>query len=98
MLIAEAVDGDDEGHGGGHDGTAAATHPASTKPTQRRNRWLHSADAVRGLAVAQTACSSSSTTTELPRGNGEQAELPVVGADGDAITDFDVEHDEARCT
>jgi hypothetical protein len=49
-------------------------------------------DAVRGLAVAQDGLRLVVDDPELRRGRTEQLRLRILGADGAAVRDFDVEH------
>lgn len=95
VLVAEAFDNDAE-HGGGHE--AVASTPSSeaedtdhteegTMPTET------SPDTVRGVTVAESGLRVALDQPELPQGKESELSFRVVGEDGSAITEFEVEHE-----
>jgi len=72
-------DGHDGGHGDDHSAAPAAPADAGHAPP--------------GLAVADGGLRLVADTTTLPRGAAARWTFRVVGADGDAVTGFDVEHE-----
>jgi hypothetical protein len=78
VLVAETVAGDDDaGHGAGHETQAASDTEGEGVP---------------GLAVAERGMKLQLARTELPRGRRTQLSFRVVGSDGRAVRDFEVEH------
>jgi hypothetical protein len=77
VLVADTVSGDDEMGHGGHEKQAAADAEGAGVP---------------GLAIAEHGMKLQLTRTELPRGRRTQLSFRVVGSDGQAVRDFEVEH------
>lgn len=71
----------EDGHGGGHGDIHAAIPAAERGHTPP------------GLAVADDDMRLVAASTPLPRGATTPWTFRIVGADGDAVTDFDVEHE-----
>ena len=63
--------------------TAGNHHESGRKPNP-----------VRGLAVADNGLKLDLDQRELPRGRQAQLSFTVVGADGEAVRDYEVEHDK----
>jgi hypothetical protein len=98
VLIADAVGGDDEM--GGHDGGTEMAAPAATEdhagePGHSGDEALGAPtdDDVPGLAVADNGLALDLPQSELPRAERTELAFRVIGPDGAAVTDFDVEHD-----
>ena len=83
VLIAEAADGEDGGHGGGH--RTAAERPEG-------GHGGAGAD-VPGLATSANGTALALERTELPRGERAELRFRVLGDDGRAVRDFELEHD-----
>ena len=85
VLVAEAIGGGDEMHGGsmpaaeeGHTPAADAGH----------------AETVRGVTASQDGASLELGQRELARGSEAELSLRVIGADGSAVTNFETEHEK----
>jgi hypothetical protein len=84
VLVAEAIGGEDEMHGGampateGHTPTADTAHPES----------------IRGVTAVQDGSSLELDQRELTRGVEAELSFRVIGADGNAVTDFETEHEK----
>jgi hypothetical protein len=79
VLVAEAFDGDDMG-GGGHGEMSAH---GSSEP-----------DPVRGLSASASGMTLALATTHLEPAKAGQLRFQVIGADGGAVRDFEVEHEK----
>jgi hypothetical protein len=97
-LIADAVGGDDEM--GGHDGGTEMAAPAATEG--HAGEPGHSGDEtlgaptdydVPGLAVADNGLALDLQQSELPSAERTELAFRIIGPDGAAVADFDVEHD-----
>jgi hypothetical protein len=95
VLVAEAVDGDEAGHGGGHETVASTEEPAEqgTHSEEETMETTTDPDAVRGVTVDQSGLRVELDQTELPRGKESELSFRVLGEDGEAITEFEVEHE-----
>jgi hypothetical protein len=90
VLVAEAFDGDSAGHGdmpahesGAPDGGGEAGHAGESEP-----------DPVRGLAPSAGGLTLSLATTHLTPGEPGGLRFQIVGEDGRAVRDFEVEHEK----
>ncbi|HEX8054607.1 MAG TPA: DUF4396 domain-containing protein [Thermoleophilaceae bacterium] len=84
VLIGDLVSGDDSGggHGGGH----------SAMSGERGHEQEQ--DAVRGLAVSEDGMKLELERAEMPRGTGSRLSYRILGSDGAAVRDFEVEHEK----
>ena len=84
VLVAEAFDGDAGGHGGmpAQESGGDVGHAAESEPDQ-----------VRGLSASADGLTLSLATTHLTRGEPGQLRFQIVGEDGRAVRDFEVEHE-----
>jgi hypothetical protein len=95
VLVGEALDGEEMGAHGessmsmSSDESAAPGHASHAQESAMAQT---SDGAVPGLAVATNGLAMELARSELPQGREAQLSFRVVGADGDAITDYDVEH------
>jgi hypothetical protein len=95
VLIGELVSGDDsEGHGGGHSATSEEPKPAAGSDEGRGGEAAAEQDAVRGLAVSENGMKLELDQTELTRGKASRLSFRIVGDDGKAVRDFEVEHEK----
>ena len=91
VLAAEAFDGDSAGHGGdmaahesgSPDGGGAAGQAGESEP-----------DPVRGLSASADGLTLSLATTHLTPGQPGGLRFQIVGKDGRAVRDFEVEHEK----
>ena len=98
VLIAEAV-GSDGGEHGGHERDAAAaggeaetaTH---TDHSEEATMPASESETVRGVSAAEAGLILELDQGSLPRGEESELSFRVIGADGQAITDFEVEHEK----
>jgi hypothetical protein len=92
VLAAEAFDGSEGGHGGGH-ATAQEERPAAGHQTNERAAGA-AAQPVRGLAVSDGGLTLELSRTELPLGRQAALSFRIADSDGRAVRDYDVEHDK----
>ena len=97
VLVGEAITNDDVGHGG-HDGSSMAagaegSTEAHSDHEMEENMPATTEAAVPGLSMAQGGLELRLQGTELPPGETGRLAFEIVGDDGDAVTDFDLEHD-----
>jgi Domain of unknown function (DUF4396) len=95
VLVGEALDGDDMGAHGESSMAMSADEPATPEHASHAEEGAmpQTTDAtVPGLAVASNGLALELGQSELPQGEGAELSFEVVGADGEAITDYDVEH------
>jgi hypothetical protein len=90
VVTAELVSPSDEGHGGqaaeqmqGGHGEAAGGHSQTDAP-----------DPVRGLTASAGGLTFELETTRLEPGERGELRFQVVGEDGEAVRDFEVEHEK----
>jgi hypothetical protein len=90
VLIADAASDDGGEHGGDMEETAPAMagHEGGAEEAT-----MAEAHKVPGLSVADGGLALELAPTELPRGDATELAFQVVGPGGEALTDFDVEHD-----
>jgi hypothetical protein len=79
VLVVDAVSSDESEHGAGH--MQAGAHGAGKQ------------DPVRGLAASANGTTLELARTELPLGRRTELRFKVVGRDGRALRDFEVEHE-----
>ena len=95
VLIGELVSGDEsDGHGGGH--SAAGAEPAAPAGSGEGHAGGGESEqeAVRGLAVSENGMRLDLAQTEMTRGKRSQLSFRIVGEDGEAVRDFEVEHEK----
>jgi hypothetical protein len=82
VLVVEAATGEGgHGSGGGHGAAAGTDHGGEQ-------------EAVRGLAVSSGGLTLELDATEVDRGRREQLSFRIVDEGGDAVRDFEVEHEK----
>jgi hypothetical protein len=95
VLVAEAFDNDAE-HGGGHE-AVASTPSSDAEDTEHTEEGTmptdNEAESVRGVTVDESGLRVELDQTELPQGKVSQLSFRVVDEDGEAITDYEVEHE-----
>jgi hypothetical protein len=93
VLIAEAISGEDEDHGGGHEETLAGEtgNQHGAQPGDHAAA-ANDADAVRGLSSRENGLAIEVDQRRLPRGEAGELSFRVL-AGGSAVTDFEVEHE-----
>ena len=84
VLVAEAIDGSDMGHGG--HGMAAAHQSGD----QAGGRPM----AVRGLAVSEGGMRLGLDPAEVSAGRRSDLRITITGADGRPVRDYEVEHEQ----
>ena len=100
VLIAEAVGSDDEGHGGGHEGSAAApAHEADVTGGATHNEGgtlpqESESEPVRGVTVADGELRLELDRSQLPQGAASEFSFRIRSADDRPVSDFEVEHDK----
>jgi hypothetical protein len=97
VLVADGFDGESAGHGG------MAEHAASTDDTSGKEaatmdehgggHEAESADQVRGLAISEGGVSLELATNEIERATPSELRFSIVDANGEAVRDFEVEHE-----
>jgi Domain of unknown function (DUF4396) len=89
VLIAEAASDDGGEHGGGMEESAPAMagHEGEETTTEAATHD------VPGLAIADGELALDLARTELPRGDETELSFRITEPSGEAVTDFDVEHD-----
>ena len=90
VLIADAASDGGGEHGGGTEETAPAMAGHEEGAEEATMAEAHE---VPGLSVADGGLALELAPTELPRGDATELAFRVVGPGGEAVTDFDVEHD-----
>jgi hypothetical protein len=75
-----------------HTAPQAPSHGAEPERTHATGGG-HPAPAVRGLAVAQDGLTLALARTALPRGRRAELRFRITGPSGDALRDFEVEHE-----
>ncbi|MDQ4049630.1 MAG: DUF4396 domain-containing protein [Actinomycetota bacterium] len=95
VLIGEAV-GDESGgdHGGGHAAAGNDDKEKTDMTASEHEQGGKEPDEVRGLAVADDGLKLELDATELPRARQTQLRFTVVGANGQPVRDYEVEHDK----
>jgi Cu+-exporting ATPase len=84
VLVAEGFDGDAGGHGGmSAQESVDGGHAAGSEP-----------DPVRGLSASADGLTLSLATTQLAPGQPSRLSFRIVGEDGRALRDFQVEHEK----
>ena len=100
VLIAEAVGSDDEGHGGGHEESAATpAHEADATgdKTHSEGNTLpqgSESDTVRGVTIADGGLRLELDQAQLPLGVESELSFRIRSADDQPVSDFEVEHDK----
>ena len=89
VLVGEAVGGGDDD--AGHMAASGESHEKKM-PASEHGGGEKEPDAVRGLAVAENGLKLKLDRTELPRGRQTKLSSTVVGSDGNAVRDLEVEH------
>ena len=94
VLVGEALDGDDMGAHGESSMAMPADEPAASEHASHAEGIVPETidTAVPGLAVASNGFALDLGRSELPQGERTELSFQVVGPDGQAITDYDVEH------
>jgi hypothetical protein len=93
VLAVEAFGGGD-GHGGGHGMAPAASSGGHGASDAHGGHAAGEATAVRGLAVSQGGQTLALERTELRPGQAAELRFRVVDASGDAVRDFEVQHEK----
>jgi hypothetical protein len=91
VLIAEAVSGDEE-HGGHDEAVAAEATPEHANGHEEGAMPADDADAVGGLSSKDEGLSVELGRSRLSQGGEQALEFRILER-GDAVTDFDVEHE-----
>ncbi len=99
VLVTEAVSSDDTGHGGHEVSAATSTdRPAAAGHSDHSEGGAvpatADADAVHGVTVADGGLGLELGQNELERGRPSQLSFQIIGEDGDAVRDFEVEHEK----
>jgi Domain of unknown function (DUF4396) len=91
VLLAEAFSGEDDGHGGGH----AAMQGESKEAGHGGGSAEHGGqpDPVRGLSASSNGMTLRLATTRLEPGERGTLRFSIVGSGGQAVRDFEVEHE-----
>jgi Domain of unknown function (DUF4396) len=84
VLVAEAINGDDAMHGG--EMAAEAGHGQAMAPGEH-------AQGVRGVTSAEGGVALELSRVEVPRATETDLRFRIAGADGRAVTDFEIEHE-----
>ena len=92
VLIGKLVGGDSEDQGGGSGGHSAMADERA--PGGGRAAGGERPDPVRGLAVSEKGMKLELEQTELPRRKPSELSFRILGDDGSAIRDFEVEHEK----
>jgi hypothetical protein len=93
VLVGELVSGDEpEGHGGGHSMNEESRPAADAEGGHGGGEGEQ--DAVRGLAVSENGMKLELARTEIARGKPAELSFRIVGDDGEAVRDFEVEHEK----
>jgi hypothetical protein len=94
VLVGELVGGDEsEGSGGGHSAMSDES-PAGGSEGGHGGEGEGEQDAVRGLAVSENGMKLELAQTELPRRKRSELSFRILGNDGEAVRDFEVEHEK----
>jgi hypothetical protein len=96
VLVGEALSDEDAGHGGGMDDPVAAMDAEEgghTEHPEEESMPAETSEATPGLAVAEGGLELELGQTEVERGTPAELSFQILGADGAAVTDFDVEHE-----
>jgi hypothetical protein len=95
VLIAEAASDEGGEHGGGMEETAPAIAEHGDEGTAGAEEGTASeaSHEVPGLAVAAGGLTLELEETEMPRGEPAELAFRITEPGGEAVTDFDVEHD-----
>ena len=91
---AAARDGGHTDSDASHGGEPAAGKDSVSTHTSEKTESEATRDAVRGLAVADNGLELALQQTELPRGRETELGFSIVGADGQPVRDFEVEHEK----
>jgi hypothetical protein len=92
VLVAEAISGESEAHGG--DEEMVATQDAhNNEHSEEGEMPADASDEVRGVTVEADGLRVELDQPELPQGERRELSFRVVGDDGFAITEFEVEHE-----
>jgi len=100
VLIAEAINGSED-HMGSQE-MAAGTHEereptgshAGTEGTSHDGQANAAPEPVRGLAVSDDGLSLKLFETEIQRGERTDLQFSIVGSNGAAVRDFEIEHEK----
>jgi hypothetical protein len=94
VLVAEAISNDGAGHGGGggHGGAASAEEDEHSSGSEGGHEGEQ--QPVRGLAVSSGGMTLELDETETERGRREQLRFRIVDENGEALRDFEVEHEK----
>jgi hypothetical protein len=95
VLVAEAFDNDDE-HGGGHEAVASTPSSDAENETHSEEETMETTtepETVRGVTVDQSGLRVELDQTALPQSKESELSFRVVGEDGGAVTEFEVEHE-----
>ena len=95
VLVGELVSGDEsEGHGGGHSAMGEEPNAPASSEAGHAAGAAGEQDPVRGLAVSESGMKLELEQTELERSKPSQLSFRIVGEDGSAVRDFEVEHEK----
>jgi len=96
VLIGEAVGDEGKGHdGGGHMASAGADgEKMKMSAGEHEEDGNGDPDPVRGLAVAENGLKLELDRRELPLARRSRLSFTVVGADGQPVRDYEIEHDK----
>jgi len=89
VLVGEAVGGGDDD--ASHMAASGESHEKKM-PASEHGGGEKEPDAVRGLTVAENGLKLKLDRTELPRGRQTKLSFTLVGSDGNAVRDLEVEH------
>ena len=92
VLLAEAITGDEVGHGG-HEETVASSDAHDAEHTDDAESDATPDDTVRGVTLEQNGLRLDLDQPELPQAKRRQLTFRVLGADGSAVTEFEVNHE-----
>jgi hypothetical protein len=97
VLVAEAIESDEAGHGGGHmaDESAAPANEQVGHGNEAAHETVSTAGAAApGLAVSDGGLTLELERTELPRATPTELRFRVAGADGAPLRNFEREHEK----
>jgi hypothetical protein len=95
VLVAEGFSGDDEGHGGHEEALASSeVSEADSNHTEEGTMPTNDdPDTVRGVTIDEGGLRVELDQPELPQGEKSELSFRILGEDGSAVTDFEVEHE-----
>jgi hypothetical protein len=90
VVIAEAFDGDESGHGGMADSMQSGGHEGGKKD----HATNAGADPVRGLSASAGGNTLALVATSAPLGRTQDIKFEILGEDKRPVIDFEVEHEK----